>query len=148
MPRRSMTVRTLAPRTPGRTLEQNLDVGTVNATDPFGRLEAGNTALTWGLRVVGWLMMFLVMFMGFSLIFRPRVAVSDLVRRMGSLGRRRRGRRARLRARPRPDPAARRRARTGARTPDHVVRGEPYDGSAYARQRELARDLREPAALD
>lgn len=65
----------------GRTLEQNLDVGVVSAGDMFGELEAGNNFLTWLLRFVGWLMMFI----GFGLVFRPLVAVADVLPILGSV---------------------------------------------------------------
>ncbi len=65
----------------GRTVEQNLEMGTVSASQMFGTLEAGNTALTWGLRFVGWLLMFI----GFNLIFRPLVAVADVLPFLGSI---------------------------------------------------------------
>lgn len=69
-------------RTPsGRTLEQNLRSGTVSAADMFGDLEASNEMLTWVLRFVGWLMSFL----GLGLIFRPLVAVADVLPFLGSL---------------------------------------------------------------
>jgi hypothetical protein len=69
-------------RTPsGRTIEQNLDVGPKSAAEMFGSLEAGNTLLTWVLRFVGWLFLFL----GVSLVLRPLVVVADVLPFLGSL---------------------------------------------------------------
>jgi len=65
----------------GRTLEQNLEVGTVSAADMFGHLEAQNTMMTWILRFVGWLLMFI----GLNLVFRPLVVVADVLPLLGSL---------------------------------------------------------------
>ncbi len=69
-------------RTPsGRTLEQNLEVGDASAAAMFGSLEAGNAVLTWVLRFVGWLLMFI----GLSMIARPLVVVADVLPFLGSL---------------------------------------------------------------
>lgn len=69
-------------RTPtGRTIEQNLEVGAKSAAEMFGALEAGNTFLTWVLRFVGWLFLFL----GVSMVLRPLVVVADVLPFLGSL---------------------------------------------------------------
>lgn len=69
-------------RTPsGRSLEQNLEAGTVTAAAMFGDLEASNAGLTWALRFVGWLLMFL----GVLLVVRPLVVVADVLPFLGSL---------------------------------------------------------------
>jgi hypothetical protein len=69
-------------RTPtGRTIEQNLEIGPKSAAEMFGALEAGNTFLTWVLRFVGWLFLFL----GVSMVLRPLVVVADVLPFLGSL---------------------------------------------------------------
>jgi hypothetical protein len=69
-------------RTPtGRTIEQNLEVGAKSAAEMFGALEAGNTFLTWVLRFVGWLLLFI----GVSMVVRPLVVVADVLPFLGSL---------------------------------------------------------------
>ena len=69
-------------RTPsGRTIEQNLELGPKSAAEMFGALEAGNTFLTWVLRFVGWLFLFI----GVSMILRPLVVVADVLPFLGSL---------------------------------------------------------------
>lgn len=65
----------------GRTLEQNLEMGTVSASDMFGRLEAENETLTWILRIAG----FFAMFLGISLVLRPFSVVADVLPILGSL---------------------------------------------------------------
>ncbi len=69
-------------RTPsGRTLEQNLEMGSVSAAQMFTNLETGNVMLTWVLRFVGWLLMFA----GISMVTRPLVVVADVIPFIGSL---------------------------------------------------------------
>ncbi len=65
----------------GRTLEPNLEAGTVGAAQMFGNLEAGNEVIAWVLRFVGWLLMFL----GVVLVTRPLVVVADVLPFAGSL---------------------------------------------------------------
>lgn len=65
----------------GRTLEQNLEMGNVSANDMFTTLETGNAVITWVLRFVGWL----VMFMGIAMVVKPLVIVADVLPFLGSL---------------------------------------------------------------
>lgn len=69
-------------RTPaGRTLEQNLEMGSVSAAEMFTNLETGNVMMTWALRFLGWFMMFA----GISMITKPLVVVADVLPFVGSL---------------------------------------------------------------
>jgi len=58
-----------------------LERGTKTADQMFSSAEAANTARTWIVRLVG----FLVMLMGFALIFKPLSVVADVVPFIGSL---------------------------------------------------------------
>ena len=65
----------------GRTLEQNLEMGSVTAAQMFTNLETGNVMMTWALRFLGWFMMFA----GISMITKPLVVVADVIPLIGSL---------------------------------------------------------------
>jgi hypothetical protein len=55
--------------------------GSISAADMFGTAQRGNAALTWILRGIG----ALVMFVGWGLIFRPLVVVADVVPIVGDI---------------------------------------------------------------
>lgn len=65
----------------GNTLEPNLEVGARTAAEMFSTLETNNALLTWVLRFVGWLFMFL----GILSIVRPLVVVADVLPFAGSI---------------------------------------------------------------
>ena len=64
----------------GRALEM-LDLGIVPADAMFEAAQKRNTTLTWVMRLVG----FLVMFLGITLVFRPLVVVADVLPVLGNL---------------------------------------------------------------
>ncbi len=64
----------------GRRLEM-LETGMVPADAMFEAAQKRNTTLTWVLRFVG----FLVMFLGITLVFRPLVVVADVIPVLGNL---------------------------------------------------------------
>lgn len=58
-----------------------LEMGLVPAETMFEKAHAGNTALTWGLRLAG----FILMTAGFGSILRPLVVFADVIPQIGSL---------------------------------------------------------------
>jgi hypothetical protein len=58
-----------------------LDLGTVPADQMFTAAEQANVMMTWVLRLVG----FLVMFIGLTMVFRPLSVVADVVPLIGDL---------------------------------------------------------------
>ena len=64
----------------GATVEL-LQVGTFSADEMFMHAKEMNRLLTWGLRVLGWLLMFA----GFALIFNPLVVLADVLPFLGWL---------------------------------------------------------------
>jgi len=64
----------------GNALEM-LDIGTKSAEQMFADAHAANTLMTWILRLVG----FVVMFVGFALIFKPLSVVADVIPFIGSI---------------------------------------------------------------
>lgn len=71
---------TAFPTSNGRTIEI-LRSGTVGADQIFADAESGNTILTWGLRIVG----ILLMTMGFSMVLGPLSVLADVVPFIGDL---------------------------------------------------------------
>lgn len=58
-----------------------VDYGTKTADEMFTRAKQGNAALTWGLRVLG----FFVIFLGFSAILKPISVLADVVPLFGNI---------------------------------------------------------------
>jgi len=59
----------------GRTVEQRLEVDSLDGAAMFSQMEAENARLTWVLRLVG----FLMMFFGITLILRPLSVIADVL---------------------------------------------------------------------
>ena len=64
----------------GATVEL-LQVGTFSADEMFAHAKEMNRLLTWGLRALGWLLMYA----GFALIFQPLVVLADVLPFLGDL---------------------------------------------------------------
>ena len=64
----------------GGTIEM-LSTGNVTAEEMFAKAQASNRLLTWGLRFLGALLMFI----GFSLLFRPLSVLADVVPFIGNI---------------------------------------------------------------
>ena len=58
-----------------------LQVGTFSADEMFAHAKEMNRLLTWGLRALGWLLMFA----GFASIFQPLVVLADVLPFLGDL---------------------------------------------------------------
>jgi len=58
-----------------------LQVGTLSAEEMFAHAREMNRLLTWGLRLLGWLLMFA----GFATLFRPLVVLADVLPFLGNL---------------------------------------------------------------
>lgn len=68
-------------RTPSGTTIEMLEDGTKSADQMFASAEASNVARTWVLRFVG----LLLMWIGFSMVFKPLAVVADVVPFLGTL---------------------------------------------------------------
>jgi len=68
-------------RTKNGALVELLQVGTVSADEMFAHAKEMNMLLTWGLRLLGWLLMFA----GFAMVFNPLVVLADVVPFLGGL---------------------------------------------------------------
>jgi hypothetical protein len=64
----------------GQSLER-LEIGSHSAEEMFAHAQSENTLLTWGLRVLGVVLMWL----GISLVFRPLVVLADVLPFLGGL---------------------------------------------------------------
>jgi len=65
----------------GRTVEQRLEVGSISADELFAQMQAENALLTWVLRGVGWLLMFV----GITLVLRPLSVIADVLPILGNI---------------------------------------------------------------
>ncbi len=58
-----------------------LSIGTHSAANMFSQAQSENTMMTWGLRIFG----FILVFMGFSLIFKPLSVLADVIPIFGDI---------------------------------------------------------------